>query len=200
MIKALQMMKTFKILLITAILFSIAFKVNAQTEKGKVFLGGDTKMNFTSQNEKWKYNGEKGDGGTTSVLEFSPQIGFTIIDRLVLGAEVPVTHISYKGESGFKSSSTSYGFAPFVRYYFNSSNNVKPFLHGKAGLGSLNEDDDDSVGMFMYEMAGGIAVFLNEKIALDIDVGYSSTSYSWDSDFKSTYSGIGAGIGISAFL
>lgn len=204
-------MKTFKILSIGFVLFSLGFTANAQTEQGHLLIGGESKLNFTSLNSKWKTDDDSGDVGKTTNLDFSPQIGFFVADGLALGIEIPISYSSEKDEDENKYNSTSMAFAPFLKYYFGSGN-IKPYFQGEFGIGNLNmkyepasgTSDDASAGMFLYQVGGGIGVFLNEKVSLDFGLGYSSVSIKPDEDndinYQNISSGFGLGIGIVVIL
>lgn len=201
-------MKNLKIISIGFILFSFVNSLKGQTEQGSILLGGESKLSFTSLNSKWKTDYDEGDNGKTFNLEFSPQIGFFVIDGLALGAEIPIAYSSEKDEDDDKSITTSLALSPFLRYYFGTSN-VKPYLHGEIGFGNLKlnynySSYETSYRMFLYEIGGGLGIFLNEKVSLDIGLGYASTSIKPKEnvyyDYKIISSGFGLGIGIVVIL
>lgn len=206
-------MKIFKILSIGLVLFSIGFEANAQTEKGNFLLGGESKLNFTFLNSKEKWDDGSDDMGKTTNLQFSPIVGFFVADGIAVGAEVPISYDSYKDESDDKYSTTSMALAPFIRYYFELSNsNLKPYLHGAIGLGSYKEkynpsgapSSDETSGMFLYQIGGGLGIFLNENISLDIGLAYASVSIKSKEDnpdnYRTVSSGIGLGLGLVVIL
>lgn len=168
-------------------------------------------MNFTSLNSKWETDDNSGEAGKTTDLEFSPQFGFFVADGLALGVELPIKYSSEKDEYDDKYISTTMAFAPFIKYYFGTSN-IKPYLLGEVGFGNLKmkydpatgSSDDFSAGMFLYEIGGGLGIFLNEKVSLDIGLGYTSASIkpkeNNDINYKSISSGFGLGIGIVVIL
>jgi hypothetical protein len=47
-------------------------------------------LNFSSVNSKFESDDVNEDLGKTTTLEFSPQIGFFVIDGLALGMELPI--------------------------------------------------------------------------------------------------------------
>jgi outer membrane protein len=211
-------MKNFKSIPIGILLFCITYLVNGQTEKGKILLVCETKLNFTSLNSKWKSDDGNGEDGKTSNLEFSPQLGFFVIDNLALGIELPINYSSEKNENDNKFHSTSVAFAPFIRYYFGT-NNIKPYLHSGIGFGyqkmgydlnasysdyNMNPSQDFKSTISLYEFGGGLAIFLNEKTSLDIEIGYASGSIKPKKDnnnnYRSITSGIGLGIGFAIII
>jgi outer membrane protein len=205
-------MTKFKTLSISAVLFCSFSTLNAQTEKGNILIGGETKLNFSSSNPKFESDDSNADLGRTTTLDFSPQIGFFVIDGLALGMELPIMYSLDKSESEDKYTSTSIAFTPFIRYYFGKGK-LKPYLHGDVGFGNLKmkyeekllaTTSESTASLFLYEMGGGLAVFLNDKVSLDIGIAYASQSLTPkednDNNFKSITSGFEAGIGIVFML
>lgn len=190
-------MRTFKILSIGLLFLSVVFTVNAQTEKGNLLIGGSTKLNFTHINVKLKSDFAKTDGGKVTDLELSPQIGFFIANGVAIGAEVPISYNRKKDDKS-KETTTSISFTPFVRYYFGSKN-IKPYLHGAVGLGRMKRKDslnEFPMNLFMYELGGGLAFFLNEKVSLDIGIGYASVRAKPTKDNDHNYRSISRGVGL----
>lgn len=207
-------MKNLKVISIGFVFMFFVLALHGQTEKGHVLIGGEAKLNFTFQ--KIDYTGKKTYG------EFSPQIGIFVADGLALGVELPISYSSSKREAtisefGINSSSTLFAVTPFIRYYFGTSL-IRPYLHGKAGLGSKEIEITfepfqtniivppvyQSYRVFLYEIGGGLGIFLNDKISLDFGVGFASQSIIPDEDTNFTnsniLSGLGVGIGILAVL
>ena len=100
-------------------------------------------------------------------------------------------------------------FAPFLRCYIGSSN-IKPYLHGEVGLGTeksktpgVSNEFSTSADIFLYELGGGIGIFLNEKVSLDIGLAYASVSFKRrlnNLNFKDIANGFGLGIGFVIVL
>ena len=205
-------MKNLKVISIGFVLMFFVFAMNGQTEKGNVLIGGEAKLNFTFQ--------QIDDTGKNTYGEFSPQMGVFVADGLALGVELPISYSNSKREAsigvvGFNSSSTLFAVTPFLRYYFGKSH-IRPYLHGKAGLGSSKTEitfESFSTHVvippvylasrrFLYEIGGGLGIFLNDKISLDFGVGFASQSIIPDDDTNSNNSsitsGLGFGIGVLA--
>ncbi|MDN3668270.1 outer membrane beta-barrel protein [Echinicola jeungdonensis] len=195
-------MKTLKVIIISSfVMLSSVMMAFSQTEKGKFFLGGETNLNFTSMNSELKFGEFTEDTGKTSTLEVSPKFGKFIVDDLVLGLEIPIAHYAYTPPSGNKSKLTTFAIAPFGRYYFGPPNPVKPYLQGMAGYGIIETNGGgDSGSILLYEIAGGIGIFLNEKVALDIQLGYGSTNYDYDGDYKEVLNGLDLGLGFTIIM
>ena len=207
-------MKNLKVISIGFVLMFFVFALNGQTEKGNVLLGGEAKLNFTFQ--------QIDDHEKNTFRELSPQIGIFVADGLALGVELPISYLSSNREAsideiGIYYRSTLFAVTPFLRYYFGKSH-IRPYLHGKAGLGSSKTEitfESFSTHVvippvylasrrFLYEIGGGLGIFLNDKISLDFGVGFTSQSIIPDEDTNSNNSsitsGLGFGIGILASL
>lgn len=182
--------------------------LSAQTEQGKFFIGGNSNLNFTSVNNKWKNDGGDGDLGSTTKFEFAPQVGYFVADGFAVGIQMPISTQTDKDEDDDKFKTNSFAFMPFARYYFGD-NNVKPYLHGGLGLGSIKmedvaDSDETKLKTFVYGISGGVAIFLNDNIALDLGLGYQSTtlrpSEDMDGDPRNISSGVAFNVGFSFCL
>lgn len=182
------------ILSITVLTFSTVL-MNGQTEKGKVLIGGETKLSFTSINQKFgSYDKIK-----INSFELSPQAGVFISKSFALGIDLQITSASEDD-----SKTTSMAFAPFIRLYAGAGN-VKPFLQGEIGFGKYSEKDmsyTSKSNLFLYEIDGGLGIFLNENVSFDLILGYAYLSKKHtDYDMaKDTSTGFGFGIGLFILL
>ena len=91
---------------------------------------------------------------------------------------------------------------PFVRYYFGD-NNIKPYLQGAVGFGSskTNIDFYDSAStsnLVSYGFDGGIAIFLNENVSLDVGAGYTSSTSKPQEDNSNNVKFINNAFGLNA--
>jgi outer membrane protein len=184
---------------------------NGQTAQGRLLLGGETNLNFSSLNDKWESDDGNEDTWKTTNIWFSPRIGLFIADGLALGVELPISYSYQKYKDLDEYSSNSIEISPFIRYYFGSSK-IKPYLNGKVGFGkrksksvpASGDSHESSSGMFSYKFGGGLGIFITENVSLDIGLGYSYISYKPkednDTNFKSIRSGFGSGIGIIVLL
>ena len=79
---------------VTILLFVAGFSfTQAQTEKGKVLIGGDSKLQITSAKSSYNSDIGKSDGGNQKLIELSPQIGYFIKDYFALGLQVQYTKL-----------------------------------------------------------------------------------------------------------
>lgn len=105
-------------------------------------------------------------------FEFSPSIGYFLMDGLAMGAR-----LSYQMEKLGSNSVSGLGFGPFARYYFGSEK-FFPFFEGAFDLsnrkyktGTLTTTEQ----AFSLFGGGGLAIFLNENVALEGMLGYRNS-------------------------
>ena len=151
---------------------------NAQTEKQNWLVGGRVDLNT---------------GENSTHIGFSPGAGIFVIDNFAIGANFL---IDYNKTGDVKA--TDFGVGPFFRYYFLKGM-VKPLIHVSVSyLSSKYKSPAFSTtnnGINILA-AGGVAVFLNENVALEILAGYSHTKYK---DFDGS-GGFNLGIGFQVYL
>lgn len=165
--------------IILAILVSgIITTVNAQTEKGDVMVGGRLDLNT---------------GDNSTYIGFTPAVGVFVINNVAVGGNIGITH-----QKSGDVKNTNFGIGPFARWYFTQAK-ARPLLHGafsylsskyKApGFTSTNNGSNVFLG-------GGVAVFINENVSVEVLMGYSHTKYK---DFDGD-GGFNLGIGFQVYL
>lgn len=191
--------------------FSSVGQINAQTEKGKILIGGESSLEFSSFSSKWQTDYGNGDNGKSRYLDITAQIGYFVFNNFVVGLEIPYTYTKEIGEDNTYISS-SVTFVPFLKCYLGKTK-IKPYLQGGIGPGWGNTKNDSFYGsdikvptkILAYEIGGGLGIFLNEHFSIDLGLGYASASAKWldentNMNWKNTSSGIGASIGIVVCL
>jgi hypothetical protein len=135
----------------------------AQINKGQWLVGGSASLDFSKE-------GSDDDSKVTSV-SISPNAGYFFIDNFAGGARVSFQSHKVKSD---ENASTSFLFAPFVRYYFlPAAQKVNVFADASYGFGSLKSGDSESFNQF--SIAAGPAVFLSPNTALEFTLQYSSS-------------------------
>jgi opacity protein-like surface antigen len=195
----------------TLLIIGISLSAVAQTTKGSLLLGGQTSLNLDFSKTKWKSDLGSGDDSKSTSFEFSPELGYFVIDNMAIGVSLPINYSTMTDSDDDKMTRSSFVFAPFLKYYFGDSM-MKPFLNGSIGFGkgSMKYDlgsgfsDSYSMTMFAYQVGAGLGVFLNEKVSLDLGLRWSSTSTiqveANPNNSKTTSSGLGFGIGVFVVL
>jgi len=204
-------MKISKITFCAIVLLFVISLTYGQTERGNIMLGGSSNLGFNASSNKVTFEGNSQDNGKNTSFNLSPKAGYFIIDGLAIGASIPLSSTTFKDNDNNKSTSTSISFSPFARYYFGG-NNIRPFVQGNIGVGSGKTEFDSSTfrsvesdtNLFSYGATGGIALFLNDKVSLDVGVGYSYSSSKLKGsntiDIKNSTTNIGLNIGVVVIL
>lgn len=165
-------------IIVTIVLAGIFITVNAQTEQHNWLVGGRVDLNT---------------GENSTHIGFSPGVGYFVIDNFAIGGNFL---IDYNKSGDVKA--TDFGVGPFFRYYFTKGM-VKPLLHASVSyLSSKYKSPAFSTTNNGSNIlaAGGVALFLNENVAVEILAGYSHTKYK---DFDGS-GGFNLGIGFQVYL
>ncbi|HEY0679715.1 MAG TPA: outer membrane beta-barrel protein [Chitinophagaceae bacterium] len=134
--------------------------VSAQTEQGNWLVGGNFNLSTVSNNTS---------------IGLNPTAGYFVMNNLAVGGTVTLMYDKL-GEN----SSTTFGLGPMVRYYFGKSN-IRPFVDGEMSFISEKfkypggTNTENGVGYFL---GMGLALFLNENVALETLAGYTHTNIS----------------------
>ena len=166
-----------KIIFITMLL-STWFIMNAQTESGDWIVGGRLDVNTAENNTR---------------IGINPNAGIFVANNFAVGANFL---IDYAKSGDVKS--TDFGIGPFLRYYFLNGT-VKPLIHAsfrylssKVKAPTFSSTNNGS----NFLIAGGVALFINENVAIEMLSGYSRTKYK---DFDGS-GGFNLGIGFQVYL
>lgn len=150
------------------------------------------------------------DLGSSTKLEFAPKVEYFVSDGFAIGLELPISLDTEKNGHGGKTKINSIAAVTFARYYFNEKK-MNPYLQGGIGFGSShyeykldsNEEDYDS-NLFLYELSGGVAYFLNDLISIDLEIGYKVVvlrpEEDSDGDPRNISRGVAFNIGFSISL
>jgi hypothetical protein len=168
-------MNVFKVksyLLLASLITMSAF---AQVEKGKISIGGSSIFGVSAyknhtKTDDYEYTNEK----TTSIT-LNPQIGFFVANGLSIGFNVS-SGINIYDEDSYKTTAISFGLGPFVKYYYGTYK-VKPMLAASFGGTFTHEkikstSEKANIGSLNASIGGGLGIFPNEKVALDIIMGF----------------------------
>jgi outer membrane protein len=204
-------MKKLKRILVFSWLILFFMSLNAQTSAGKFLIGGSSALNFSSTTDKYKSDDGDGTNGKTLDLSLMPQVGYFVMDGLAVGLVLDIAYSSYKADGAEdRNSVTTLVAAPFARYYFGASK-IKPYGEGTLGLGiyidkypDFDGTQTDKYGVFAWQLKGGVGVFLNDAVSLDLGLAYQGASVKAkennDSNYRDVTSGIGLEVGIMIIL
>ncbi|MFN0293853.1 outer membrane beta-barrel protein [Pedobacter helvus] len=167
-----------KILLSLVAVAALTFGANAQTEKGKIILGGNVSFNST-----------KVDGASKADVNFSivPSVGYFVGNNFAIGTGVGYDYDKSVSEGA---QVAAFKVAPFGRYYVNLTDQFKFFgqLSVPLAFGTLkdveaNGDTGSKLGTTTsigINVAPGFAFFPNKKIGIEFSVnglGYENFSF-----------------------
>lgn len=157
-------------------------------------------VGFATTSAKVKTGSADIDGPNRTYFNISPNAGYFIMDNLVVG--VGLGFDLYKEEDE-DDAETTFGISPFVRYYFDLDN-IKPFAQVGGGIGTYSYGSEDSMKESISHLGFGvgIALFVNEKVSVDIAAGYTTETYKPkdEDDLKFVFNSVGLGIGLTMFL
>jgi len=143
-------------------------------------------------------------------MNMMPKVGYFVIDNLAVGLDMQfgISSLKYPGDE--KDNGTVITTGPFVRYYFPSGK-ILPYIEGGGTLGSVSTKHEYSgntnksnSNMNTWSLGAGITTSLSKKAALDIMLGYLSTTMknkeNNDNNARTVIGTIGFKFGIVVFL
>lgn len=194
-------MKRTTLTLLFACIVSMSF---AQTERGSIFIGGNSKLDFSTNS-----NIEKS-GSDTYQLDFSPRVGYFIFNGMVVGLQIPIQYV--KETSDYSSDEAhSVGIAPFIRHYWSSAK-IKPYIDASIGLGVIKSNYTLTSGSFysssshtsknelMINFGVGLAYWITKNVSLESGLKFNYTSYDFGGSNPVNTRGAGLNIGIAVSI
>ncbi|HMR18684.1 MAG TPA: OmpW family outer membrane protein [Sphingobacterium sp.] len=205
-----------KIMLLLAVMSTCMCIAMAQTEKGKIVVSAKSNLNFSSIDGELHYGSRKVEAGRTTSFEFTPGVGYFVVDNLAVGLNIGLNfqkvNQARKDAENLtiidREKSTTVSFLPGLTYFFPLNGQIKPFINAFAGYASSahaygdDQEDEENLSGWGYEGNGGVAIFLNDRISLNIGVGYAQTRMKFEAnkDVQVIAGGFDAGIGFSIFF
>lgn len=176
-------MKYYKFLLFIAIVSMANISAYSQTTAGRLLIGGESKLGLSSMNVKKESDNDSQNLYKITSFNFAPQVAYTVINELAIGVQIPLDYSVENQEDDDKYIRRSIAIAPLIRYYF-SRGYIKPYLQGITGLGygrntaeySDGDEQTNKYQLFLYKLTGGLSVFFNDHISLDMGLSYLSNS------------------------
>jgi hypothetical protein len=195
------------------------------TEKGRFFLGGASRLDFSIGGYKSKSGGEVNEDSKTKYFDFNfiPKAGYFVIDNLVAGLFLDAELYSEKPKNDdaiyyYREKESTFIIGPFVRYYVPICDRMIPYAEAQVGFGSDNysykydvEGDwtESKYSIFNYSVGVGSTYFFNNSVGADMFLGYQHDSYKYkdsdnggekSSDSKSIYGQLTVKLGIVVIL
>ena len=149
---------------------------NSQITKGFWMFGGTGRIisgSTTLLNTQYK----------STAINLNPRVGYFFINKLSAGLRLNYDYQKTVDGGGFPRSSQAFGAGPFIRYYFlknDSRINLISELNG-----GFNKPTDSKNINYEFEVLGGIVLFLNSTVAVEILPGYNSYTTTGAAESKS---------------
>ena len=185
-IKSIITMKNISLFIAITLLFTI--NSFGQLDKKTWLVGGTGSFDSYKENYTYVFTGT---GENIEIernikeIEFSPKVGYFIIDKLALG--IGVSYISEKSESktisgnasGGSSKSHSFYVGPFARYYF--LNKDKPYnilAEANYQFGSISQGSvEPSKGnLSRFSIHVGPEIYFNSSVGMNLLIGYTNSN------------------------
>ncbi|MFC6098599.1 outer membrane beta-barrel protein [Olivibacter domesticus] len=142
---------------------ALTFAANAQTEKGKLFLGGSVGYN---------YNKVNGTEQSTQGFNITPSIGYFISDNFAIGTSVGYGY-SKASDGDLDRKYNTINVAPFARAY-KGNETFKFFgqLSAPMSWGNVKENGTktQTVAHYGAQLSPGIAFFPHKNVGLELSV------------------------------
>jgi hypothetical protein len=170
--------------------------------KGNFLIGGSSDFEFSSNTSKYKFGSASTvTSGRTTSFTLIPQVGYFITDHIAAGAGMTLSSTTYKPDGGGnKSTSSTFTFSPFGRYYFNKFYGQASFDVGTSHFNYGNGDSSSKNNISGWSLLGGYAINLSQMVTLEPQIGYASTTYKDNGDTKRYNSGLFIRAGIYIYL
>lgn len=155
---------------------ALAFNTQAQTEKGKIMLGG----NLAFDSQKSDFDNAK----SNTSFEIVPSVGYFVADNIAVG-----TGVGYSFDKNIGTAkSEAFVVSPFGRYYTNLSDQFKffgqlsvPMEFGSRTAIDAAGDEGAKIGnstQIGVALSPGFAFFPTKKIGIELALnGLSYTNY-----------------------
>lgn len=200
-----------KVLILGA--FALFSAANAQMEQGSWMISGKSGIEFNSVNTSYEAEGMSFDGAKVNTFNITPSAAYFVVNNLAIGVDLGYTSTKTtfnNSELGinFVDETSLFSVMPTATYYFIPGNIVRPYLGAGIGYGSLTSADfynegNTTKGGLLWGAKGGMVYMLNNRIGVDLGVGYSSfttTETVEGTEVKTIAGGLGVNAGFSLFL
>ncbi len=194
-------MKKLILLIFGATLVTTSF---AQFNQGSIIIGGSSNLASSFTTSKSKTGSTTSTYGKSSSFSIEPQAAYFVIDNLAVGTGLQISTSSFKADgSSDKSTTTSFGLTPQVRYYFDNI-----YVQGSVRVGSNKTKNtfsgtttESTATLGGWSLLAGYSYFISDAISFEPQLGYASYSQkAKGSNTKGINSGIVIGIGLYAYL
>lgn len=174
-----------KIVLIFIGLISISVSCMAQTEKGKILLGGYAYFN--------SYKGTSMTDRNTN-LGINPAVGIFVTDNLVIGTGLGYVHSAYTQNlvdgGSVRRKADAVSVSPFGRYYVGITPQLKFFGQLEAAVNWRNIKGNEAMGekdlksnFYSATLSPGFALFPSKRIGIELSItGFQYAKQHWKTE------------------
>ena len=174
-----------KIVLIFIGLISISVSCMAQTEKGKILLGGYAYFN--------SYKGTSMTDRNTN-LGINPTVGIFVTDNLVIGTGLGYVHSAYTQDlvdgGSVRRKAYAVSVSPFGRYYVGITPQLKFFGQLEAAVNWRNikgneviREKDLKSNFYSATLSPGFALFPSKRIGIELSItGFQYAKQHWKTE------------------
>lgn len=190
-----------------ALLLCLGTNAYAQTEKGRIQLGGSSKLTFVTEKSTYRYQGEP--AGTVRYNEFSftPFAGYYIMDNLAVNLEAELTggKTTTETSNGNTEETKTFRFhiGPNVNYYLPVGEQLRPYVVVAGGYSMTGAGDDEHKFSGVFLGGGvGASYFMNKSSSVDLQLNYShySLTNKAEKDYKSKTNQFFPALGFTLFF
>lgn len=159
-------------------LFVYSSMLFSQVEKGKFYCAGFSNLGIDIGKTKFESSNGEISEYKYSEFNFSPSIGYFVIDKLVAGLLMDYEYYKNNNQNNDNNyKSTSFVIGPFAKYYFVDYKNIWPYAGFGIGFGSgkkiVNSKPLEEIKLSTFRIGGGATYFINENVGFDLFMGYN---------------------------
>ncbi|QNL48911.1 outer membrane beta-barrel protein [Olivibacter sp. SDN3] len=144
--------------------FALAFSANAQTEQGKLFLGGSVGYN---------YNKVNGSDHSSQGFNITPNIGYFVSDNFAIGTGIGYAYSQSYNSNDLKVQQGAFTVSPFARAY-KGNEMFKFFGQLSVPMSWGNEKIDGTKtstnAHYGVQLSPGVAFFPHKNVGIELGV------------------------------
>lgn len=188
---------------------------HAQTEKGKMLVGGSLSFRGTSSENIDSLSTSE---YSNSYLNFNPKIGYFISDNFALGLGINFGFYNTNSDQNDKNVKThsetqnkNFGFGIFSKNYFDISSNIKCYILSELQYIQFKDEYSNNTSIeyteniYRFSVSPGVSYFINSHFAIEANLGLlfyensKSTKSNQTSPYSYTKNNYGINLSTSSF-
>ena len=163
-------MKKLFIKLTLSTIFLMSFESYSQITEGNWMLGGSGSFRtFNRENLETRNNSRY------TFLEISPNVGYFLKDKFVIGAKPTFYYNPFEGAYNL-----GYGIGPFVKYYFLKPEKILN-VFAESSYSFIENHNSNNVtynksSTRTFEIGAGTVIFFNNSVGLELGIKYKNSN------------------------